>query len=115
MYEYLGDLFDKIKYELFKLPEPKVRPLPKELKIDLHYDAEYGTHWVKSIDLPGFVASSKKQEDLPKEIHQTLMLYYDYPRYIAKKLSDNYGEIKKNDGTLIKGKKKLRSNYLYAV
>lgn len=100
MYDIILDFIDKIKYEVLKSPLPKTQRIPSEIDIKIKYDNKNKVYWVESTDLPDFFASATKEEELPKEIHDTLLLYFDIPRYIAKKLS-NVGEIIKTDGTRI--------------
>jgi len=116
MYDIILDFIDKIKYEVLKSPLPIVARIPSEIDIKIEYDNKNKVFWVESNDLPDFVASAIKEEELPKEIHDTLLLYFDIPRYIAKKLS-SVGEIIKPDGTRIidKGHKTTYQYHYEAV
>lgn len=111
MDDILFDLFDKIKYDILKFAPPKISQIPTEISIDIHYDKKNKVHWVDSPNLEGFIASSDNEQDLPQEIHDTLLSYFDVPRHFANK-DRKPGLIKKSDGTII-GKSQIKSDSKY--
>jgi predicted RNase H-like HicB family nuclease len=96
----IWDCFDFLKYEVLKKELPKVS-LPKKLKIEQGYDRKNKTYWVECEELPGFVATASSKKVLLKEFYETLLVYFDVPRYLAKKMN-KYGELVMSDGRVIK-------------
>ncbi len=94
------DIADFVKYEVLKKELPKIS-LPKKLKLEQGYDRKYKTYWVECEKLPGFVATASSKEGLLKEFYETLLVYFDVPRYLAKKMN-KYGELVMSDGRVIK-------------
>lgn len=94
------DIFDYFKYEVFKKEIPVVN-LPKKLVMDGGYDKENKTYWLECKELPGFTATASSQKKLLKEVYETLLIYFDIPRYLARRMN-NYGELVMPDGKRIK-------------
>jgi DNA topoisomerase VI subunit A len=94
------DIVDCIQYDIFKKKIPQIT-LPKELKMEGGYDEENKTYWLECEQLPGFVVSASSEKKLLKEVYETLLVYFDVPRYLARKMND-YGELTMSDGRKIK-------------
>mgnify|MGYP000851714131 CR=1 FL=1 len=94
------DIVDYLRYEIFKKELPEVA-LPKKLKLEQGYDRKTKTYWIECEELPGFVATASSKKGLLKEFYETLLVYFDVPRYLAKKMN-KYGELVMSDGRVIK-------------
>lgn len=94
------DIVDFVKYDIFKKKIEKIK-LPSELRMRKGYDKENGTYWLECDDLPGFVASASSEKQLLKEVYETLLVYFDVPRYLAKRMN-KYGELVMSGGRKIK-------------
>lgn len=97
--DMLYDIIDTIKYGVLKAQPPQLA-IPSHLPLTLHKDRENDVIWCDSIDLPGFVATAKTEKELLKEVYETLLVYFDVPRYFARKMND-YGEIIMDNGKKI--------------
>ena len=98
--DFFLDIVDLLKYEIFKKEVPVIN-LPKELKMKGGYDKENKTYWLECEELPGFVVSASSQKKLLKEVYETLLVYFDVPKYFAKRMND-YGELTMSDGRKLK-------------
>ena len=90
-------VYDSVKYEIFKVKPKSIFSLPNNISLSMFNDPQRNVFWVESNEFPDFVASANTEEDLIKEIHQTLLLYFDIPRYYAKKFDDQ-GILTLDDG-----------------
>ena len=105
--DFLQDILDSIKYDIFKMSPPSVSIPVNKFHFQLHKEKD--GYWIESDDLPGFYASTKTKEDLVQELFETLLVYYDIPRYTAKKLPNNWSlEFAKGDIIYIKNKERLK-------
>lgn len=93
------DLLDIIKYDFFKVTPPQLS-IPNRLSLILHYDKENQVLWCDPDELPGFVATAKTEKEMLKEVYETLLIYFDVPRYFANKM-DDYGQMTLPNGKQI--------------
>jgi len=59
--------------------------IPKQFSFSSHYDEENKVYWVEAYNLPEFIVSGKTPEELAKNFVDTILVYFDVPRYFAKK------------------------------
>ncbi len=100
LYNFFLDFSDSLKYGVFKKEIPSI-DLPKHLEMTGGYDEGNKVYWLECEELPGFVVSASSKKQLLREIYETLLVYFDVPRYFAKRMND-YGELVMPDGRKIK-------------
>ena len=100
LHNFVLDISDSLKYGVFKREIPNI-DLPKHLEMTGGYDKEKKVYWLECEELPGFVVSASSKKQLLREIYETLLVYFDIPRYFAKRMND-YGELVMPDGRKIK-------------
>lgn len=102
------DVIDYLKYDLlgqeFQAVDYKFPPV--RLRFFLEKDGIYAI----STDLPGFLVTARTMEDIPEAVFDTLLVYYDIPRYQAKKLLPNIS-IELDSGQVITTTSKEQYNY----
>ena len=109
MTDLILDMIDAIKYGILRMTPPAFS-IPNKLSLEVHYDKDEDVYWAISDELPAFSVSAKTKEDLLAEVYETLLLYFDVPRYFAKR-TNNTGQLTFPDGTVIKVSEKIELNY----
>lgn len=99
MLDLILDLYDIIKYKILRI-SPKPFSIPHSIELNAQYDSENKVFWVESSEYPDFVASAESKEDLLYEVFETILLYFDVPRYFAKKMKEP-GELVLSNGQKI--------------
>lgn len=72
---------------LGKRPSIDLTTIPQTLQFKNYYDKKNKVFWIEAVDLPGFLVSGKTQDELARNFHETMMVYFDVPTYFAKKLN----------------------------
>lgn len=99
MFDKLLDLYDVFRYDLL---HQEIPVLPKfDFRVAFKLKKSKEGFWVESDQLPGFIASGKTLEELREAMWDTLLMYYDVPRYRANRLEDRF-ELHLSDGKVIK-------------
>jgi hypothetical protein len=70
---------------LGRAPKVDWSVVPSSIRFDVHYDAKNNVYWVDSQDLPDFEATGKTLEELAEHIDDTVYVYFDIPRYFARR------------------------------
>jgi predicted RNase H-like HicB family nuclease len=87
MKDFFLDIIDFVRYEVLKQKAPIWPSMELDLTFDLHQEPS-GGYWVSSKELPGLHASGDTLAELRTALFDTLLVYYDVPRYYAKKIRD---------------------------
>lgn len=99
MFDKLLDLYDVIRYDLLHQEAPVMPKFDPNIRFKLKKSKE--GYWVQSDQLPGFIASGKTLEELREAMWDTMLTYYNVPRYKANRLEDRF-ELRLSDGKEIK-------------
>ena len=99
MLNKLFDLYDTFRYDFLGQESPVMPKFDSKIKFKLSKTKE--GFWVQSDQLPGFIASAKTLEELREAMWDTLLTYYDVPRYRANRLQDKF-ELHLSDGMVVK-------------
>ncbi len=94
------DIVDTTKYSILRV-QPPAFSIPNRLDLKVNYDTKNKVLWCETPDLPGFTATGKNEKELLKEIFETLLVYFDIPRYFAKRMNE-YGEMTMPDGKVVR-------------
>lgn len=82
----LVDLWQTFNYGLLKKrPSIDFSEMPDQLSFISHYDKENDVHWLEVPDLPEFIVTGKNTDELARNFTDTLLTYFDVPRYFAKR------------------------------
>ena len=98
MKDILLDLLDYIKFDVLGVAKPPLPPFDFSMQFDLHKSKD-GV-WVSSKEHPGFIASGKDINELRGAVFETLLVYYDVPRYHSKRIKDLVS-LNFSDGTVV--------------
>ncbi|MDR0979576.1 MAG: hypothetical protein LBM12_00210 [Candidatus Nomurabacteria bacterium] len=84
--EALIDLCQNFYYGILgRAPKIDFSTIPRSFTLNLHQDKKNGIYWVDSPDLPDFEATGKTLGELAKHIDDTFYVYFDIPRYFARR------------------------------
>lgn len=87
----ITDFLDIIQYEWFHSPKPTLRnELPKEVLLHASFDKKLKSFYVECPFLDGIYTAANSIEELVKGINDVIYEYLDVPRYIARKLGNQY-------------------------
>ncbi len=70
---------------LHRVPKIDFSAIPQSISFKTHYDEINKVYWVDSEELPDFEASGKSLKELAKNIESTIYVYFDVPRFFAKR------------------------------
>jgi len=109
MMDFILDTIDTIKYKYLKI-EPKPFRIPTKLELVVRFDKKNKVYWAECESLPDFIATADTQEHLLIEIFDTLLLYFNVPRYFAKQLTKP-GKLTLPNGKVISLGENISLNY----
>ncbi|TSC87305.1 MAG: hypothetical protein G01um101416_519 [Microgenomates group bacterium Gr01-1014_16] len=96
--DLLLDLKDFVLFDILRNRPPSLPPFKLDLQFKTHRDR--GLIWVESVDYPGLIASGENESELREAIFDSILTYFDVPRYRARKLPDTL-TLKLDDGTVV--------------
>lgn len=92
------DLVDTLRYDVLGQEPPALPKFDPNLSFEVHKERK--GYWVTSKTHPGLIASGDTLEELRSAIFDTILTYYNVPRYHAKRFNDNL-TLHLSDGTSV--------------
>lgn len=111
MFNIFQDIPSFIKYDILGLP----LDVPTNFSSDIFHQKikimklSDGGYIVESKKYPNLYASGDDLEELREAFYDTLLTYFDIPRYFAKRRADDF-KIALDDGKVLMAKTEIREN-----
>lgn len=104
--DYLLDVKEYILHDFLRIPYPEPNTFPESrLNQDFEiFNTEDGGYIAISKDYQGLHATGRTLEELRTALFDTILVYFDVPRYYAKRMGDSLS-LKMPDGTIVKSSK----------
>ena len=98
MQDFILDILDFIKFDLLGRSKPPLPAFDFNMRFKIRKNDK--GFWLTSEEHPGFIASGKTLEELREAAFETILVYYDVPRYHSKRIKDLLS-LNFPDGTVI--------------
>lgn len=87
LYDKVSDVSSWLKYEVLHFTPPTMPLIDTTLSLKLHKE-KGGGYWTTCENYPGLIASGDTFEELRESLFDAILLYFQVPRYLTKKVPD---------------------------